>query len=123
MTSGTAAPITKIDIRTRVTLGQLRIRWGTSQEQNESAVKDLSRAIQLDTDVGAGDAFYFLAEARRALGLLDKAASDYQMAIDARRDWLWKCGDAASTEQPDELVYDAAFRGLSEVQQQSPTST
>ena len=48
-------------------------------------IEDMSRVIQLDPDGVAGDAFCFRGEARRALGLLDEAASDFRLAIDARR--------------------------------------
>lgn len=85
------------------------------QEAFEAVIEDMSRVIQLDPDGVAGDAFCFRGEARRALGLFDEAASDFRLAINARRDSLRKRGDAAGAEQPDERVFDAAYRGLMEV--------
>ena len=85
----------------------------------ESVIEDMSRVIQLDPDGVAGDAFCFRGEARRALGLLDEAASDFRLAIEARRDSLRRCGDTRSAEEPDDRVFEAAHRGLVTVQQSS----
>ena len=97
-------------------LARGRVRF--YQDAFESAIEDMSHVIQLDPDGVAGDAFCFRGEARRALGLLDEAASDFRLAIEARRDSLRKCGDTQSAEQPDEIIYGAAFNGLRSIEQQ-----
>ncbi len=95
-------------------LARGRVRF--YQDAFESAIEDMSHVIQLDPGSVAGDAFYFRGEARRALGLLEESASDFRLAIDARRDSLRKCGDTKSARQSDDCVFDAASRGLRSVQ-------
>ena len=102
-------------------LARGRVRF--YQESFESAIEDMSRVIQLDPDGVAGDAFCFRGEARRALGLLDEAASDFRLAIDARRDSLRRCGDTRSAEEPDDRVFEAANRGLRASQESLAEST
>lgn len=94
-------------------LARGRVRF--YQEAFDSVIEEMSRVIQLDPDRVAGDAFCFRGEARRALGLLDEAASDFRLAIDARREWLRKSGDVQAAGQPDDRVFDAASRGLTAV--------
>lgn len=94
-------------------LARGRVRF--YQESFDSVIEDMSRVIQLDPDGVAGDAFCFRGEARRSLGLLDEAASDFRLAIEARRDSLRKCGDTRSAEEPDDRVFEAAHRGLTAV--------
>ena len=96
--------------------GRGRVRL--AQDEHESAIEDFSRAIQIDSDGVRGEVFCFRAEARQALGRTGEAASDYRMAIDARRDWLRNSGDTASADQPDEIIYGAAFNGLRSIEQQ-----
>lgn len=101
--------------------GRGRVRL--AQNEHESAIEDFSRAIRIAPDGIRGEAFCYRAEARRSIGLTNEAASDFQMAIDARRDWLWKSGDDAGAESSDEMVYGAAFIGLKSIRQQTGATT
>ncbi len=65
-----------------------------------------------------GEAFCYRAEARLSLGLVDEAASDFELAIAARRDWLRKNGQTGDAGKSDELVYKTAFKGLASIREQ-----